>query len=242
MTKLIVYPTLECPFKCYFCYNSNNDDRTLLDINVLDEFLQTYSKKFDSISISGGEPSFLLNEYVKDLTDVIRKYFNEFEVQTYPIKLIKHQDGMKYNFAYDVLARPRVNEAWVNMLKFDKEFDLTITLSPLLYKFHPNKILHNLTLLKNLKTVFINPYFKNEHSKFDISHSEYNKFINIIKNSELRVPFKIEFFDLDEDQYIFTPSGKLMGVEFDNNIRREVEIKPSQIGKFKTEYPSNVRI
>ena len=56
MKNLIITPTYSCPFKCKFCFNLDKcDDKTLLDLNDLEEFLKKYSKNFDKVIISGGE-------------------------------------------------------------------------------------------------------------------------------------------------------------------------------------------
>lgn len=240
MNKLIICPSYECPFNCNFCYNKNYDG-TLLDLTLLDEFLNKHYKKFDSVTISGGEPSLLLKSYLTSMINIIKKYFTEIEIETYPINVMDKYDGIKYNYSYDFIARPRAREAWVNILNSDREYDLNITLSHLMFKYHPNKILYNLTLLKNLKTVHFKPYFRTNSSQRVISHYDYQKFTNMIKSTDLRLNYNIKVFELD-NEYILTPYGKLMGVKFEDDIRVEYEIAPNKIGKIETNYPYCVRV
>lgn len=242
MNKLIINPSYNCPFNCNFCYNKNNNDsNTLLGLKYLDEFLSKYSKKFDCVSISGGEPSLLLHSYLIEMIDIIKKYFNEVEIQSYPIKLLDKIDGVKYNFSYDFLARPRAREAWVNIVNCEYDYDITITLSQLMFKYHPNKVLYNLTLLKNLKTVHFKPYFRTNENQKIISHYDYQKFTNLIKSSNLNLNYDIKIFELNDD-YILNPDGKLLTVKFNDDIMMEYEITPKEIGKIKIEYPYCVRV
>ena len=74
MKNLIITPTYSCPFKCKFCFNLDKcDDKTLLDLNDLEEFLKKYSKQFDKVIISGGETSLLASSYMNNLIKIVNK-------------------------------------------------------------------------------------------------------------------------------------------------------------------------
>ena len=242
MKNLIITPTYSCPFKCKFCFNLDKcDDKTLLDLNDLEEFLKKYSKNFDKVIISGGETSLLASSYMNDLIKIVNNYSNNTELSSYPIINTKVFDDINYNISYDFKARPRVMEAWENLLKFPKRFKLTITLSPLLFKYYPNRILQTLNLLPNLTEVTFRPFYKSNSCQYDIQRKFLDQFMSMIKASNLRLNYKISF-ETQCDEFILTPYNKLNAVIFENDLRKEIEINPKDIEKYKTEYPEKVRL
>lgn len=237
MRKLYIYPTYSCPYKCKFCYNLNKcDDKTLIDIDKLETFLSDYSSKFDKIIISGGEPSLLPESYMNNLIQVIKQYTDNCELSTYSILNTKIFNNIDYNISYDFRARPAVNECWEYLLKFPKKFSLTITLSPLLYKYHPNKILHTLNYLNNIEKVTFKPFYKSPTCQYNIENRFLLEYKNMIRFSSLNLKYKIEF-DEQCDEFVYNPYNKLDYVHFENGIRKETEIDPSKIDEYHTNYP-----
>ena len=98
MKNLIITPTYSCPFKCKFCFNLDKcDDKTLLDLNDLEEFLKKYSRQFDKVVISGGETSLLASSYMNDLIKIVNNYSNNTELSSYPIINTKvFEPSMRY--------------------------------------------------------------------------------------------------------------------------------------------------
>ena len=239
MRVLNIYPTYSCPFKCKFCYNLNKcDDRTLLDINYVDEFLSKHYKNFNKVIISGGESTLLPNTYMNNLIEVIKKYFNNIELSSYPIATEYYPD-ITYNFSYDFIARPRADVAWKNLLNFNKPFIITTTLSPLMFRVAPYKILTTFKLLKYIRKVIIKPYYCSKNSYLDIKKTEYQKFINSINASKNMFDFEVVYGEFN-DEFILRPDGKLCITQFDNNIRCEKEISVKDIKNYSTNYPENV--
>lgn len=240
MRKLFVYPTYSCPYKCKFCFNLDKcNDTTLLDTTKLDEFLSENSFLFDKIIISGGETSLLPESYMNNLIKTIKKYSNNYELSTYSILNTKIFNDIDYNISYDFRARPRVNEAWENLLSFPKPFTVTITLSPLLYKYHPNKILQTLNYLSNIKKVVFRPFYMSPSCQYKIEKRFLLEYENIIRFNSLRLKYDIEF-DEQCDEFVYTPYNKLNIVEFENNIRNEREINVDEIKASHTNYPEEV--
>jgi len=242
MRNLIITPTYSCPFKCKFCYNLDKcDDKTQLNPSDLNNFLEKYSNKFDKIIISGGELSLISSSYVNEIIKIVNKHTNNSEISSYPIINTKVFDDINYNISYDFKARPRVMEAWENLLKFPKKFKLTITLSPLLFKYYPNRILQTLNLLPNLTEVIFRPFYKSNSCQYDIQRKFLDQFMSMIKASNLRLNYKISF-ENQCDEFILTPYNKLNAVVFENELRKEIEINPNEIENYKTEYPNKVKL
>lgn len=237
MRKLYIYPTYSCPYKCKFCYNlSKCDDKTLIDLDKLESFLDKHSNKFDKIIISGGEPSLLPESFMNDLIKTIKNHKDSCELLTYSILNTKVFNGVDYNISYDFRARPMVNECWENLLKFPKKFSLTITLSPLLYKYHPNKILHTLNYLPNIEKVTFRPFYMSDKCQYKIENRFLLEYMNMIRFTSLNLKYKVEF-DEQCDEFVYNPYNKLNVIDFDNGIRKEIEIGVTDIEESHTNYP-----
>lgn len=245
MKVLKICLTYSCPFKCYFCFNRDKaEDTTLLDLNILDTFLSANSKKFDKVVISGGEPTLVFKSYLHDVVDIIKKYTTNIEIETYPIvdsSFFNEFDDIYPKISYDITARSKVQEVWKQLLSISKPFDINVTLSPLVFRFSPNKILQTLNLLPNLKHVTFKPFFNNTNYQYNIKQTDYKKFIDILNGSKLNLHFTYSYTDFN-DEFIFTPHGKLVVVQFENDIRYEKEISEEEISNYTTNYPTNVRI
>lgn len=246
MNILSIAITYSCPFKCPFCYNKDKcNDNTLLDTKVLDSFLKNNVDKFDEVYITGGEPSLLPHSYIEEIYNIVSKYTNT-QIKSYPISSSFILPKALYNISYDFIARPRVRESWIKLLDFPQPFNITVTLSPLVFKYYPNKILQTFNMLKKLKKVEFKPYFKHAFSQFNIKAYEYSRFIKCVEESKLNLNYEVKFDDVffgrEVNEYILTPYGKLNVVQFLNDIRVETEIEEKDIGNIKTNYPENVII
>ncbi len=235
--------TYSCPFKCYFCYNkSKSDDTTILSLKIVDSFLHNNHDKFDKVVISGGEPTLLLRTYLLSLIEIIKKYTKNIELETYPIvdtKLFNEMKEVQLKVSYDITARNRANEVWRRLLTIDRDFDLVVTLSPIVFRLHPNKILQTLNQLPKLKSVIFKPFYNNQSYMYNIKNEDYKKFVNILNNSKLNLRYAYSYGDFN-DEFILNPYGKLFCVQFDNDVRIEKEISEDDINDLKTNHPKSV--
>lgn len=240
MRYLNIITTYKCPFQCKFCYNiSKTNDDTTLNINVLDKFLEKNSNKFDKIIISGGEPSITLHSYQEDVIKTVQKYANNCELSTYYFDLKKIFNKIRYNVSYDFRARGHVDEVWNNLLNFPNPFDLTITLSPLLYKYYPNKILQTFNYLKNVENVTFVPFFQHEAFPYKIEKRFLDQFKQLLLNCQFNLHYNVKFFE-PYDEFNLTPNGELTHTYFDRSFRKEKIINEEDIEKCITNYPSEV--
>lgn len=244
MNVLKICITYSCPFKCYFCYYKDKiSDLTVLTPNCLDEFLSKNHSKFDKFVVTGGEPSLMVKSYLQSIIDILKKYSSNIEIETYPIidsSFFDVFEDVNINVSYDITARAKVQEVWKNLLKFKKPFDITVTLSPLVFRFNPNKILQTLNMIPMVKHVYFKPFFNNTNYKYNIKNSDYKKFVSVLDNSKLNVHFTYGYTNFD-NEFVLNPYEKLFSVQFDEQGNRiEKEISINDIDKCITNYPTEV--
>lgn len=77
--KLIVNPTMNCNFKCWYCYeshikNSKMDNETIYKISELVEsILKENELKFFELSFFGGEPFLYYKQVIKPMLEIVKK-------------------------------------------------------------------------------------------------------------------------------------------------------------------------
>lgn len=235
MNNLIIYPTFLCNFSCQYClFKHKISSSELLNIDKLDSYINLHKDEIDNFIVSGGDISLLESSYIKLLFDKLQSFNKKIILKTYPynykkIKPIMDNYDIKYDFHYDFLAKPNAFDAWSNLLSFDKPFKITITLSPLLFKYHPNNLLKKLAQLQNLQEVEFVPYYKNNNNQFDITNNNLlNTMIKLILSCKLNLPFNItnkekiycklsNNFNIDKNIYLFS-NGLTYQQYFDNDI------------------------
>lgn len=253
MRNLVIYPSFLCPFACAFCVTKNKSSyNEILSIEKLDKFLNSHQNCFDKIIISGGEPMALKKDYFNQLIDTIKKYNYNITINSYPYNIDNYREDVEYNLSYDFMARARALEVWENLLRFPKKFDITVTISPMIFKYHPNAILQKLSLLPNIKSVEFVPYCKNESSQYDITKNNcLDKFNKMILSSKLNVPYKLVNKEklrnkiLNEKQNLvdicLLPNGELYYQDFDNEILKFIKTDDSILTKnISLIYPDNI--
>lgn len=257
MNTLTIYPSFLCPFACSFCmFKDKLSINEYMDIEKLDKFLKDNSSKFSKFIISGGEPMNFPKLYFNLLIDTIKKYNSNIAISSYPFKLENYRDDIEYSFSYDFLARTDAFEVWKNLLRFPKPFDLTVLLTPVLFKYHPNAIIQKLSMLPNLRSVELKPYYKNQSTTWNINNTVCDKFIKMFLTSQLNVQFlnvnkeKLRHlngkpsrinFDNNELNYNLLPNCNLAIDFFDaNNIHSFINIKPEEIENVTSNHPSDI--
>ena len=230
MKRLVVCPSFHCPFNCSFCFNRHNiDSNELLPLETVKEKVSAIIDKVSEIVISGGEPMSLDKNYFDNLVDVLKTFGKTVTVECYPYDLTNYRDDVEYNFSYDFTVRPRALEAWENLMAFKKPFNITVTLSPVLFKFYPNGLLWKLTLLDNLKEVEFKPYCKNVNTQYDITkNSSLLKFNQLLLSNKLNLPFvlknktklisKMLGNEESEVDLFLMPSGELKYQDFEDDL------------------------
>ena len=254
MNSLTIIPTQYCQYKCPFCIHKTNDrEPVYLDDEFIKTFLVKYGNKFDKIIISGGEPM----TYPKIYFDRIIKYSKNFckkvVINTFPAVMDNYRDDVDYLISYDFISRPYAHNAWANMIRFPKKFDVIMTLTPQIFKLHPNNIFRKMLLLPNINSVEMRGFIKIPHLTWKVSQDLCDKFMKIFTSSQLNLPFinvnreKINIFngiesnykEEDYNNYCLLPDKKLY-VESTNELTgifEYKEIKISDVGIIKQNIP-----
>lgn len=253
MRNLVIYPSFLCPFACAFCSFKNKSSlNEILSIEKLNDFLNSYHHHFNNIIISGGEPMALKKDYFNQLIDTIKQFNTNITINSYPYNIDNYREDIEYNFSYDFMARARALETWENLLRFPKKFDITVTISPMIFKYHPNAILQKLSLLPNIKNVEFVPYCKNESSQFDITKNNcLDKFNKMILSSKLNIPFKLINKEKLRNKILgkpnnlidicLLPDGEIYYQDFDNEILKFNKTDNSIFEKnINLTYPDNI--
>lgn len=235
MNNLILYPTFLCPFSCQYCLFKNklSLDETL-SIDNASSYIKNNINDIDNIIISGGDFLSLDKNYIYSLINNLCQYNKKIIIHVYPynlekIKNIQLNNNISYTFSYDFMAKPRAMEAWNNLYDFNKPYKIVITLSPLLFKYHPINLLKKLSQLSNLKEVEFVPYYKNDCNQFDITKN--NNFVDMTKlilNCQLSLPYNLVNKEkiqqkilgsesLTKEIHMF-PNGKTYHQYFDNDV------------------------
>lgn len=253
MKSLTIIPTFSCPYKCNFCLNPKNEDLNYLDDKIIKKFLEKNGYLFDKIIISGGEPMTYPKVYFDRIIDYAKLSCKNVAVHTFPTKLNNYRNDVNYILSYDFIARPYAYEAWQNMIKFPKEFDVVMTFIPQILALHPNNIFRKLLLLKNIKSIELKPMLRLNNLSWKISQEHCNKYMKLFNTSRLNLPFinvnreKINLLNgIDSnyikenyDNYCLLPNGKL-AVEYENEITKNFEYKEidiNDIESIKAKYP-----
>lgn len=255
MTKtLMIHPTFLCPFSCCFCITKNKASlNEYLSLDKLETFLN--ENKFDNFIISGGEPSAFSKSYFDAVVDIAKKHSDSVSIFMYPYTLTNFRDDVEYMLSYDFLARARATEVWENLLSFPKPFDLKLTLSPGLMKYHPNMIFKKLSLLNNIKSVELLPYFKSESTFYNLTTTNAEKYIKAFLTSGVNIPYtnlnieKIKLLKgipttiepVDEFMYHLLPDGKLTIDYFENELHSYKEIESLELFE-KPIIPKNMNL
>jgi sulfatase maturation enzyme AslB (radical SAM superfamily) len=255
MFSLTIIPTFYCQYKCNFCFHKDrNIDKEpyYLPDDYIKSFLEKHGNKFDKIIISGGEPMLYPKVYFDRIVDYAKKVTDNVVINTFPTKLDNYRDDVNYLISYDFVSRPHAFDAWNNMLKFPKKFDVVMTLTPQLFSLHPNNIFKKLTLLKNINSVELKPFIKLSNLSWKASQDYCDKYMKAFISSKLNLNymninkekikiingFESNYKENDMINYCLLPNKKL-AVESYNDITEIFEykdIKISDLGIIKPAY------
>ena len=210
MFSLTIIPTYFCQYRCNFCFHKeNNIDRQpyYLPDEYIDDFLSKNKEKFDKIIISGGEPMTYPKVYLDRLVNSAKKVTDNVVIHTFPTNMNNYRDDVEYLISYDFVSRPYAYDAWQNMLKFPKKFNVIMTLTPQIFALHPNNIFKKLTLLKNINSVELKPMLKIPNLNWKVSQEYCDKYIKAFISTKLNLQYtivnkeKVKFINNQKSNY-----------------------------------------
>jgi sulfatase maturation enzyme AslB (radical SAM superfamily) len=232
---LSINPWYYCNFRCEFCYLTEKQlsDKKLLSLdklaNILGEIVA--HKQIDMVDLYGGELGLLPKEYWNDLIQLLHNY------GIYDINLITNlsminditiDERVYTSVSYDFKAREDFFRVWKNMALMNKPFSILMLASPGLISESIDDIVSMFNSLKNLESVEIKPYSKNQANQFSIKDDIYEEYVKkwilhkdrkfkLVNESLLESVVNRSRNSFSDDHVYITPNGKYGVLEFDLN-------------------------
>jgi hypothetical protein len=209
---------------------------TLLNIDRLEEMLIEVSsfKKIQHVDLYGGEIGLLSEDYINSLVDLFKKFnINEVNLNTNlsMINSVTLNDFFYISVSYDFKAREMYERVWNNMMYLEKPFSILMLAGDDLLKENVDEMIEKMNLLKNLNTLEIKPYSKNQSNNLNVNYLDFDIFIRKWIKSPVKKKFDFinEWNIIDtlnhsrnafsDDHVYITPNGKFAVLEFDLNDR-----------------------
>ncbi len=235
---LSINPSYYCNFRCDFCYLTKEQlsDRLLLPLDILENKIKEVLiyDNIDMVDLYGGEIGVLPEQYINDLCDILER--NEiFDINIISNLSMVNDIILNTNFyvtvSYDFDCREQHERVWNNMVKLNRPFSILILASKELIKKDVDEMICQLNLLSNLTSVEIKPYRTNQANNHNVSHKDFEKFVQRWLESPFNKKFKfvneeniLKTLDgsrnaFSNDHVYITPHGKFAVLEFDINDR-----------------------
>jgi sulfatase maturation enzyme AslB (radical SAM superfamily) len=231
-----INPTYYCNFRCDFCYLTEEQlsNRQKLDLTILENRI-VETKKFYDITMAdlyGGEIGLLPEEYVEELCEVLGRHgIDDINIITNlsMVNRVILNPNLYVTVSYDFDCREQHDRVWNNMLLLNKPFSILILASKNLISKDVDVMISQLNLLQNLTSVEIKPYSTNQANAHDVSHKEYELFVQKWLTNPVNKNFQFINEDnikktldgsrnaFSNDHVYITPSGEFAVLEFDIN-------------------------
>lgn len=235
--NISVNPWYYCNFNCDFCYLTKEQlkDKKLLDLNILEERILKLKEreKIEKVDIYGGEISLLPKNYFFELKDVFKKNIENVEFNLITnlsvINDIILDEECFISVSYDFDCREKNDIVWKNMCLLENEFSVLMLASPCLVKKEVDSMIKMFNLIKNIESVEVKPYSKNQSNQYNLSFKEFEEFVKkwieskvekkfVFVNEELiKETLRKERNSFSDDHIYITPSGNYAVLEFDLN-------------------------
>jgi len=233
---LSINPSYYCNFRCDFCYLTEQQlsDRKMLPLDILEkrivEVLQYDA--IDMVDLYGGEIGVLPEKYVKDMCSILHKHgIDDINIITNlsMVNDIIRDPSFYVTVSYDFDCREQHERVWNNMFMLPKVFSILILASKKLLDKNIDDMISQLNLLGNLSSVEIKPYSTNQANAHDISHADFEKFVQgwiespvvkkfqFINEENIIKSIKGTRNAFSNDHVYITPEGKFAVLEFDLN-------------------------
>ena len=227
-------PTYLCNFKCDFCYLTPTQlaDKNKINLGDLDKRLSEVSKvtPISYVDLYGGEISVLGDDYFYALKDTIRRYYQgEINIITNYAspKSYMHEDDISLSVSFDFEARERSDLVFANMLTCPVPISVLILASPKVINMDVGKMVQQLSMLSNIRSVEIKPYSTNQANAHNVTHKDFENFV--LKWLSYDLPFEFENYHriqeslegkynaFSSDHVYINPNGNFSVLEFDSN-------------------------
>lgn len=190
MINLSIIPTSYCNCDCCYCYlGDSRKDKTILDLDLLQQRLDQIQDAFTGISIYGGEIGLLDLKYLDQLFKIVNKYSDDVCCQTSltNLKIIDVCRDNNIKIGVSINEERKTNRKTIrnwNKLSIDVQRELSIlsVVLPSIINSDPKQLLEYYQKF-NCKQVTFIPYSPsvNNHGLYHITNNDYQDFmINIL--------------------------------------------------------------
>lgn len=233
-----INPCYFCNFNCDFCYLTPEQlkDQKKVDLDRLEEMLAEVSthSNIEWIDLYGGEIGALRKEYFYGLKSSIRKYYDD-KINIITNFSMLHEgffeDDFYLSVSYDFEAREKSDKVYQNMLQSPVPIAVLILASPKVLSMDINEMIEKLNFCRSIESVEIKPYSINQANNYNVTHADFEKFVQSWIESPVEKKFdfvnisRIEdsldkSYDAFSNNHVYiTPNGKFGVLEFDLNDR-----------------------
>jgi sulfatase maturation enzyme AslB (radical SAM superfamily) len=233
-----INPCYFCNFNCDFCYLTPEQlkDQKKVDLDRLEEMLAEVSthSNIEWVDLYGGEIGALRKEYFYGLKSSIRKYYDD-KINIITNFSMLHEgffeDDFYLSVSYDFEAREKSDKVYQNMLQSPVPIAVLILASPKVLSMDINEMIEKLNFCRSIESVEIKPYSINQANNYNVTHADFEKFVQSWIESPVEKKFdfvnisRIEdsldkSYDAFSNNHVYiTPNGKFGVLEFDLNDR-----------------------
>ena len=227
-----INPSYFCNFRCDFCYLTKGQlsDAKRIELKRLDELLSQVPS-IEHIDLYGGEIGALKKSYFYGLKETIRKHY-EGKINIITNYSMLHEgfydDDVYLSVSYDFEAREKSELVYRNMMLSKVPMAVLILASPKVLEKNVDEMIMMLNLCSVIDSVEIKPYSINQANSHNVTHRDFEKFVQKWLESPIEKNFifvnqdKIEasiaktYNAFSDDHIYITPNGKFGVLEFDS--------------------------
>lgn len=183
------------------------------------------------VDLYGGELGILPEDYWNDMIDLLNSYgIQDINLITNlsMVNDITKDERVTTSVSYDFKAREDSQRVFRNMALLGKPFSVLMLASPAVVMQDVDEMVGMFNMLENLISVEIKPYSKNQANQFNVTYSDYEKFVKKwIENPNKKFELVNEHLldtvlnktrnAFSDDHIYITPNGKYGVLEFDLN-------------------------
>lgn len=231
-----INPTYYCNFQCDFCYLTKEQlaDRKRLSVSLLEQRINEIlaCETIEMVDLYGGEIGLLPEDYVEDICNMLGQYgINDINIITNlsMVNSVILNPDLYVTISYDFDCREQHDRVWNNMLLLNKPFSILILASKDLINKDVDDMIEQLNLLQNLTSVEIKPYSTNQANAHNVSHKDYEQFVQkwlispvdkqfqFVNENNIQKSINGTRNAFSNDHVYITPDGEFAVLEFDLN-------------------------
>lgn len=229
-------PTYLCNFRCKFCYLTKEQlsDKKFLPLKRMEEMLTEVNawRQIQHVDLYGGEVQLLDESYLLEVLGMAERLGIDSVSLITNLSIVRdiiYDKRLNLTVSYDFQARQDSDVVFSNMLSLDRSFSvLTLASREFLDAVSVDEFVNTFNMLKNVESVEIKPYSKNQANSEVVRNDEFEKYVwAVLTHPDRDFHFQNET-NIDEaankernsysDDHVYvTPAGTFAVLDFDEN-------------------------